>query len=356
MLEPAGPGAETLATMWWVLFGIMTVVFLIVMTALGLALYRHRKVEMEPPEEGLVRHGREEERRRVKAVVLAGAAIPAVILIGILVYTLEVLDEIGPSAEDAGALTVEIVGKQFWWEIRYPLPTGDTVVTANELHIPAGQRVRLLLDSDDVIHSVWVPRLHGKTDMIPGRTTEMWLAADEPGVYWGQCAEYCGEQHTWMKMLVIAQTEEEFQGWLQRERRPALPAPPSPDPADEALQEPGPPVADSLRQAVLARNQLIRRGREVFLDPVHRCAVCHTIRGVSERAEIADSIRRFDGPDLTHVASRLTLAAGLLRTNRGNMGGWISNPQVLKPGNLMPRIPLEPEEMNALIEYLMSLQ
>ena len=353
MLEPVGPAASVIETMWWVLFWVMTAVFILVMAALLYGIFRRRR-PLDADDAGA-------ERRRVKAVVIAGAAIPLVILVAIFVYTLEVLDAVGPSTgAEEDELTVTVVGKQFWWEIRYPVPgSPDSVVTANELHIPVGRRVRLLLESADVIHSVWVPRLTGKTDMIPGRTNRMWLLAEEPGTYWGQCAEYCGDQHTWMKMLVIAEPDSVFQRWLARQRRPALPAPPAPHEGTAQLQvEEVPGVPDSVRAAALARNQRIRQGREVFMDPTNRCADCHEIEGVtSPRDPVSDSIRRSpDGPNLTHVASRRTLAAGLLRMTRGNMAGWISNPQVLKPGNLMPRIPLEPAEMNALLEYLMSLE
>ncbi|HSH46663.1 MAG TPA: cytochrome c oxidase subunit II, partial [Longimicrobiales bacterium] len=285
------------------------------------------------------------ERRRVRNVLIAGAAIPAVVLVGIFAYTMVVLDRIAPSDPQAD-MTIEVTGKQYWWEVRYP---SADVVTANEIHIPAGRRVRLLLESADVIHSLWVPRLHGKTDMIPGRTTEAWIMADEPGVYRGQCAEYCGAQHTWMALLVVAQPEEEFRAWLQAQARPA----------------PGP-----ARAPATARADRIRRGREVFFAEENRCASCHVIRGendepgrVAAGGTLAPAAapgdppdRTAEGPDLTHVASRRTLAAGLLPNTRGSMGGWVANPQVLKPGSLMPRVPLEPGDLNALLEYLMTLR
>ncbi|MBW3555078.1 MAG: cytochrome c oxidase subunit II [Gemmatimonadetes bacterium] len=366
-LAPAGPGAAAIESMWWVLFWVCLVVFIIVMVALGLAIVRSRRAAA-PGTAGNRMSGEDApgvERRRVIWVLLAGAAIPAVILVGIFVYTMVVLGRIGPSV-GSGDVTVIVTGKQYWWEVRYPLPHGDTVVTANEIHIPVGKRVDLLLRSDDVIHSLWVPRLHGKTDMIPGRTNRAWLVAEEPGVYRGQCAEYCGQQHTWMALFVVAEEEEEFRGWLARQRRPAAPVAPEPNAVEEAMDHAGPELPDSVRAEGLARNARIRRGLEVFLDPENRCANCHVIRGENdagrgvalgpEEAPGEPPGRTAEGPDLTHVASRISLAGGLLTTNRGNMGGWISNPQVLKPGNLMPRVPLEPDEMNALLDYLMSLR
>lgn len=354
MLDPAGPGAAAIAGSWWFLLVVVTAVFLVVMAALGRAIFRSRP---EADESADI------ERRRVVLVILAGAAVPAVILAVIFVHTLLVLEDVSPP-RSGDELVVEVVGRQYWWEVRYPQPgDADTVVTANEIHVPVGRPVSLTLRSEDVIHSLWVPRLHGKTDMIPGRTNVAWLRADEPGEYRGQCAEYCGRQHTWMALYVVAEPEEEFRAWLARQRRPAAAVAPAPDSVSEAMDHPGPPVPDSVRAAGLARNARIRRGREVFLDPANRCVACHTVRGetdgrgTAEQASPGDTAARtVVGPDLTHVASRRTLAAGLLRTNRGNMAGWIANPQVLKPGNLMPRIPLEPAELNALLDYLMSLR
>jgi cytochrome c oxidase subunit 2 len=353
MLDPAGPGAAAIGTLWWVLLVVLTAVFLVVMAALAVALVRGSGAGAGG--DALPGGGTpESERRRVVAVLVAGAGVPLIILVGIFVYAMVVLADVGPS-EPEGELTVVVTGKQFWWDVRYHLPGGDTVRTANEIHVPVGRRVTFLLESDDVIHSLWIPRLHGKTDLIPGRTNEMWIQADEPGVYRGQCAEYCGDQHTWMALLLVAEPESEFRGWLERQRRPAAPVAPPPDPAEAAMVEPGPAMTPADSAAALDRNARLRLGREVYLDPEHRCTSCHVIRGVNERVP-SPGERQVDGPDLTHVASRRILASGLLRTTRGNMAGWLANPQVLKPGNLMPRIPLEPHELQALTDYLMSLR
>lgn len=360
MLEPAGPGAASIATLWWVLFVVLTVVFVLVMAALGVALFRRRDGGPAPGRSGAGTSS--QERRRAGLVLLAGAAVPAVILAGIFVSAMRTLDEVGPSEPD-GDVTVVVTGKQFWWDVRYLLPGGDTVRTANELHLPVGERVTLLLESDDVIHSLWVPRLHGKTDLIPGRTNEMWVQADQPGVFRGQCAEYCGAQHTWMALVVVAEPESQYRAWLARQRRPAAPLPPEPDPAMAAMEEPGPVagpegaagVAGVARDSAIARAARLRRGRSVYLDPEHRCTSCHVIRGVNERVP-SPGEPQVDGPDLTHVASRRIMAGGLLAVNRGNMAGWLANPQVLKPGNRMPRIPLEPADLTALTDYLMSLR
>lgn len=351
MIDPAGPGAASISTLWWVMLGVLSAVFVVVMAALAVAVFRRRDGDDRAGTLG--RGAAPTERRRALWVLTAGAFVPLGILLGIFVYSMIVLDRVGPSEPD-GELTVVVTGKQFWWDVRYLLPGGDTVRTANEIHVPTGQRVTLLLESDDVIHSLWVPRLHGKTDLIPGRTTEMWIEADQPGVYRGQCAEYCGAQHTWMALLVVAEPEPAFREWLDAQRRPASPVSRDPSSAAEAAIASG-PAQERMDSAALAVEERVRRGREVYLDPAHRCTSCHVVRGVNERVPSAGQ-RQVEGPDLTHVASRRLLAGGLLAMNRGNLAGWLANPQVLKPGNLMPRIPLEPEELNALTDYLMSLR
>jgi cytochrome c oxidase subunit 2 len=191
------------------------------------------------------------------------------------------------------------------------------VTTANELHIPAGQRVRLRLTSRDVIHSFWVPALQGKMDMIPGRTTETWLRAERPGLHRGQCAEYCGHQHARMALWVVVDSPDGFAAWLAQERRPAA------EPLDAEAQ----------------------RGRAVF--QAQACAGCHAIRGATVGV---------GGPDLTHVANRRTLAAGTLDNVPGNLAGWIADPQAHKPGNLMPRVPLRAPDLHALVAYLGTLR
>jgi cytochrome c oxidase subunit 2 len=222
-------------------------------------------------------------------------------------------------AHAAQDLTIEIIGHQWWWEMRYRGPSpGDQVITANEIHIPTGQRVRIELTSADVIHSLWVPNLQGKTDLVPGRTLITWLQADVPGISRGQCAEYCGIQHTHMAFLVVAETPAEFARWLAEQRRPAQ------APADAMSQQ----------------------GQSVFDGS--GCGYCHTVSG----ARAAGSL----GPDLTHFASRRTIAAGTLPNTRENLAAWLADPQRIKPGNLMPRVPLTPAALDAVVRYLESLR
>ena len=227
------------------------------------------------------------------------------------------------SPTNAERLLIEVTGKRWWWAVAYLDENGDQLFeTANEIHIPVGVPVRLRLVSDNVIHSFWVPALGGKADLIPGRPNSLWLQADEPGVYRGQCAEFCGVQHALMAFFVVASSHEEFADW----------------------------VASQKASAVEPQSDLARKGREVFRTS--DCADCHTIRGVSS---VPDSSPQNIGPDLTHLASRRSLAAGTLPNRRGHLGGWLADPQSIKPGNLMPSVPLAAEDFHALLNYLETL-
>jgi cytochrome c oxidase subunit 2 len=217
------------------------------------------------------------------------------------------------------AMTIAFVGHQWWWEVQYSDPVASNrITTANEIHIPVGEPVVLNLSSRDVIHSFWVPALHGKRDLLPGYETAFWIEAQYPGVYAGKCAEYCGEQHAHMAIQVLAEPRARFEEWLRQQRQPA------PEPATDAE----------------------RRGREVFLQAP--CTQCHTIRGTSAGATVA--------PDLTHLATRLTLAAGTIPNTTGHLAGWVLDSQQVKPGNHMPPNGLKSEDLQALLAYLRSLR
>lgn len=271
------------------------------------------------------RRGDGRGRRGPLFVAVAGAVVPGIIVAVVMAQAVMVLQETNPGADD-GETVIEVTGHQYWWEVAYP---DEGVVTANEIHIPTGQRVRLELTSEDVIHSLWVPQLGGKTDMIPGHANSMWLETNEPGMYWGQCAEYCGLQHAQMRFLVIAHEPAEFQGWLEAQ---ALPA------------EEGLPQAQDIDQSDSAEQ--IAWGREVFMSS--SCVYCHAIQGTEARGEF--------GPDLTHLASRETLGAGILPNNTGNLAAWIIDPQSIKPGNQMPGTDVDGAELQALLAYLESLE
>lgn len=302
VLSPAGPAARSIGTLWWLMLALASAVCLLVFALLLLALFRSRDPAGGRPPLG-----------DGPFVLLGGVIVPTLILLPLLVYSLGLTA--GLVRPDEGALTVEVIGHQWWWEVRYP---EAGVVDANEIHVPAGRPVRLLLGSADVIHSFWAPGLQGKMDLVPGRVNELWIEVDDVGVHSAKCAEFCGTQHANMRLLVVAEPQAEFGEWLDRHRR-----------------TPGQPL-----------DPLARRGREVFLGSA--CVNCHTIAGSSAVGEI--------GPDLSHLASRMTLGAGTLANSRGNLAGWIVNAQALKPGSRMPPMSLEAGDLQALLAYLEGLE
>ena len=301
-LAPAGPAAQSIANLTWLLFAVGAAVYLLVLGALAVAIRRRGSTS---PRDGWA----------ITVVVGGGILLPLVVLPGLLfpsVRTLGALTRVTPAD-----LVVEVIGQQYWWELRYRGRDGADVVTANELHLPQGRRVELQLRATDVIHSFWVPTLQGKLDLVPGKTNVTWVQGDRVGTFHGLCAEYCGIQHALMRLLVIVQPAAEFDTWLEAQRAPAQP-----------LTHAG-----------------TQRAQQVFL--VH-CAHCHVIRGTS-------AFFGHLGPDLTHLMSRRTIAAGTLPNVKGNLAGWIADPQTHKPGNRMPRIVLPPDDFHAVLDYLASL-
>jgi cytochrome c oxidase subunit 2 len=303
-LDPHGAGAARVAHLWWILFWISAGVVAFVSALVVVGALRRRSGQPDP---------NTEPRWALRLVLWGGAIVPIFILTIVWVLTLR---DLRAQSEPIGrsSLTVEVIGHRWWWEIRYP---SLGIVTANDVHIPVGEPVTLRLQTIDVLHSFWVPQLAGKTDMISGRTTIMSLEADRPGVYRGQCAEYCGVQHANMIFFVVADRRADFDSWAANEAQPAT------DPAD--------PLAE--------------RGREVFLE--QPCTACHAVRGTEANAAI--------GPDLTHFAGRRTIGAGVAPNTRGYLAGWIEDSQTLKPGNLMPPVHLSADDLTALIAYLESL-
>ena len=288
-LNPQGPDAALTAEISWVLFAGASVIFAGVMALALYAVFGSR---------------RGAARLSPRLLVVGGGIVfTTVTLFALLIYSLARAAALHPVEDDA--LRIEVVGEQWWWRVRYA-----EFETANEIRIPAGRPVELVLRSADVIHSFWVPLLAGKLDMIPGRTTRLRLRADRPGEFRGQCAEYCGGPHAFMALYVVAQEPEEFERWLDAQRRPAA------------------------------------RSDGLFMES---CAGCHTVRGTPAAGEL--------GPDLTHVGSRLTIGAGLLPNNAGALAGWIASSQHLKPGNLMPAFAhFRGEELRTLAGYLESLK
>ena len=314
-LHPMGPQAAHIHALWLLMLAVCSIVMLAVTVAVLLAVFRSRKADVSVPADvdALTRDERRLSRVVSVAVVLSVAGL--LLLFGATVFTDRALAQL-PLRD---GVHIRLTGHQWWWEATYDDPQPANVFsTANELHVPVGRPVVLTLTADDVIHSFWVPNLHGKKDLIPGRTATFAFRADEPGVYRGQCAEYCGYQHANMALLVIAEPSDQYEQWVTQSRSPA----PQPD-SDAA-----------------------KRGQQVFMQST--CAMCHAISGTSANAMHA--------PDLTRVASRQTLAAGAIKNEASALAAWIADPQKIKPGSHMPANALSPDDMQALVAYLETLR
>jgi cytochrome c oxidase subunit 2 len=307
--------AARIERLWWLIFSIILGVYVIVVAWCGMAIYRSRTtvpVNAVPPQVNTTAD------RRSSFVV--GIAITITVVLLFVILTASVLTGHAiANLTSKNPVTIDITGHQWWWEVRYEATQADqTVVTANEIHIPVGQPVVIKTSSVDVIHSFWAPNLHGKRDLIPGYQNAIWIEADREGTFRGQCAEFCGHQHAHMAFLVIAEPADKFQAWLGQQ-----------------VSTPPPPY-----------DPVAKDGEKVFLT--HTCVMCHTVRGSGAGAKL--------GPDLTHLASRMTIAAGTLPNTRGNLAGWILDSQSIKPGNKMPPNPLSSDDLTALLTYLETLK
>jgi cytochrome c oxidase subunit II len=304
-LAPSGENARELAALWWLMFSVLSAAFVIVVAALFYALYR------TPSPNSWI---------RTRHVIIGGGIIfPAITIVVFFLASLQLSWLTAPRDREQPA--VEVIGHQFWWEVRYPNGEASStpIISANEVRLPVGEPVYFDVTTEDVIHSFWIPKLGGKIDMIPGQINRISLKAEKPGVFRGQCYEFCGAQHANMAFSVIAMPREEFAAWLANEAKPA------PMPEDLILQQ----------------------GQRAFVAA--GCGSCHRIRGtISEGAS---------APDLTHVAGRLTLAAGMFNNTPGNMAAWIVSAQQMKPGNNMPSFNgLDGPTLRALTAYLASLE
>lgn len=310
-LDAHGSQAHTLLRLMSAFTWVCGAVFALVVLVLAASLFR-RRLTLEPP-------SRPDARSQRRSTVAVSSAVGATVVIIVGLTLLSFVATRGLTADERNALVVRLRGYQWWWEFTYlDGRPSDTITTANELHIPVGRPVRILLEAPDVIHSFWVPSLAGKKDLIPGRDNEITITAELPGVYRGQCAEYCGLQHAHMALLVVADPPDLFATWQAAQRRPGA------EPANREAAE----------------------GRRVFLSKP--CAACHTIQGTPAAGTL--------GPDLTHVASRQFIAAGELPTTRGSLAAWIADPQTIKPGNNMPMVPLSGGELRAVSAYMASLR
>ncbi len=316
ILQAYGPVAERQLGLFWLLFWAVIVIFVLVCGWLVYTVIRYRR----RPGQGIPEQVHGNTRLEITWTV-----IPALLLAAVAVPTVAAQFYITEPPADADQMTIEVTGHQWWWSVVYP---DSGVVTANEIRVPVGKAVVVDLTAEDVIHSFWIPKLAGKIDVVPGKTTSMWFQADEPGEYLGQCAEFCGESHAWMKFRVIAESQEDYDAWTQAQLADA------PQPATEAETT----------------------GAQLFITKA--CIACHKIEGVPAAAGII-------GPNLTHVATRTTIAAGVLDNNEENLRAWITDPSDFKPGNIMnrdglaymnPDFALSDEDVNNLTAYILSLK
>lgn len=305
-LDPHGAPAIQLQHLIIGISAVCSFVFVLVMIMLGWALLRKPSSTNSQPRE-----------RLLTMMVFSAVVATAIIISGLTIASFYTTRSIG-LAENA-AVTVTVRGQQWWWQVIYADPNPAlSFQTANEIHIPIGQDVRVLLESADVVHSFWVPSLAGKQDLVPGRSNSLLLRVEHPGIYRGQCAEFCGLQHTHMAIMVVADEPADFQRWVAGQRENGV--------------EPSEPDAAAGKLAFLSKP----------------CAACHTVRGTPANGTT--------GPDLTHIGGRQTIAAGLLETTRGSLAAWIADPQTLKPGNNMPMVPLTSVELRNISAYMESLK
>jgi cytochrome c oxidase subunit 2 len=294
-VNPEGPVAESMADLWWFMFVLGSGVFIVVAAVLVIGLFRRRPPsEPRSPEPTPQRFGR--------LIVVGGVVMPVVVVSAVFAATVVAMRDVSRTAP-ADALVVEIVGHQWWWEVRYP---AERVTTANEIHIPVGRPIAFQLTSADVIHSFWVPALGGKMDLLPDGVNTLVLEADVPGVHRTECAEFCGLHHAAMELTVVADQSQ-----------------PSETPGEAAT----------------------RRGQELFMES--GCAQCHTIRGTA-----ADGTT---GPDLTHFASRSEIGAGVVPNTPEDLAAWIADPHEVKDGIAMPAADLSDAELEDLVAYVGTL-
>ena len=314
-LNPAGPNAASLASLWWLMFYVCAAVYVLVLIALAIAIKKGRRESDLNP---VLNPSPQTEKRR-RNVVLSATMVTVAILFLFLLSSFQVGRYLTADIAKKNGLSIEITGHQWWWEVRYnDVDASNIFTTANEIHIPVGVPVLFTLHGGDVIHSFWVPNLAGKKDLIPGKISTQWLQADKTGVYRGQCAEYCGLQHARMAFWIVADTQEQFNAWRQNQTQTSVP-----------------PATDSQR-----------RGQQVFLSST--CVMCHAINGTTAASNV--------GPNLTHVGSRNTIAAATLSNTREHLSRWIMDSQQFKPGNKMPQNNLGQADLDALLDYLQSLK
>jgi cytochrome c oxidase subunit 2 len=304
-LDPQSPQARAIYDLGIISTIVFVLIFVAVTGAIVYAIFRFRGHEGEPDPKQFA--GSEK-------VEIIWTVIPFLIVVFLFVLTLRGMNRADPPPAPSPDLIV--TGHQFWWEAQYP---ASGAVTANEIHIPVGKPLSVRLDSKDVLHEFWVPELARKMTTVPGQLNHIWLQADKPGVYIGTCSEFCGTQHAWMRILVVAEEPSKFEEWQRAQLQPSRT-----------------PTSDAAAKGLA-------------LFQTSTCMSCHAIGGVTG----ADSRV---APDLTHVASRRQLGAGILENTPANMRRWLKNPQHIKPGSLMPDFNFTDQELDQLGEYLETLR
>ncbi len=304
-LQPGSANAREVAWLWWGMLSGGTLVFLLV---LGLLLYAI-----------FTDHERRQKFSERRFIITGGVVLPVIVLSALLVTSLGVGSGFF-AAEKHQGLSIHVEGHQWWWEIEYADSQDNPLfTTANEIYLPVGEQVEFILTSADVIHSFWVPALSGKLDLIPGHENRLLIEADRPGIYRGQCAEFCGMAHAKMAFYVIAVSPDKFDNWLQRQQEPA-----------------GTPQSEA---AIQGATRFSEAG----------CLLCHSVRGHGYWGEA--------GPDLTHIGTRLSIGAGLMKNNQANLATWITRNHLLKPGNKMPEYSyLDPQALQEITAYLEGLE
>ena len=309
-----GSRAQSIARLAWFTTSVSILVIVIVTGLLLAAIYRARRraapelpgmAPVERPAGGISR-------------IYIGVALTSIVLFVTTAWTFVTLADTANPPPGPPAAWIQITGHQWWWEVRYLSDdVSQEFLTANEIHVPVGKVVDFTLRTADVIHSFWVPALAGKTDLIPGQENRTWIEAQRPGVYRGQCGEYCGEQHAHMALEVVASTPEEFEAWRKQQ----------------------------VRSASSSLSGEAKAGQDLFTS---RCGICHSVRGTTAGGSL--------GPDLTHVMSRETIGAAALPNTPGALAAWIADPQHIKPGNFMPQLGLSGPEMVLVRQYVESLK
>jgi len=316
-INSAGIQSERLSSLWWIFLGLTATVYVIVMAILIFVFFRVRRAGRESDPDIKPDQIRE---KKVANIIKGAVAVTALIMFVLMITSFRAGLAMDKLSQAQGPVHIKVTGQQWWWQVEYidDQTPSNNVTTGNEIHIPVGRPIRVDLVSHDVIHSFWLPNLQGKKDLVPNYPTTLYFQADQPGIFWGQCAEFCGYEHAKMRFMVVAEPQEDFDRW------------------DASAQQPSQtPSTDS--------QQL---GQQIFLKSV--CTQCHTVQGTPASGRV--------GPELTHVASKPYIASGSLQNNRDNLMSWISDPQAIKPGIRMPMNTYSQDDLNALVDYIQSLK